>query len=46
MTKFRAFCTLNYGVKFPMFGKIAVTGAEKHPLYAALIAAQPQGDRR
>jgi glutathione peroxidase len=37
----QSFCTLNYGVKFPMFGKIAVTGAEKHPLYAALIAAQP-----
>jgi glutathione peroxidase len=37
----QSFCTLNYGVKFPMFGKIAVTGPEKHPLYAALIAAQP-----
>jgi glutathione peroxidase len=36
------FCTLNYGVKFPMFSKIAVTGPEKHPLYAELIAAQPQ----
>ena len=38
----QSFCTLNYGVKFPMFGKIQVTGAEKHPLYAALIAAQPK----
>ena len=37
----QSFCTMNYGVKFPMYGKIAVTGAEKHPLYAALIAAQP-----
>ena len=37
----QSFCTLNYGVKFPLFGKIAVTGAAKHPLYAALIAAQP-----
>jgi len=37
----QSFCTLNYGVKFPMFGKIQVTGAGKHPLYAALIAAQP-----
>ena len=36
------FCTLNYGVKFPLFSKITVTGAEKHPLYAALIAAQPE----
>ena len=38
----QSFCTLNYGVKFPLFGKITVTGAEKHPLYAALIAAQPR----
>jgi glutathione peroxidase len=37
----QSFCTLNYGVKFPMFAKIKVTGPEKHPLYAALIAAQP-----
>jgi glutathione peroxidase len=41
-TEIRAFCTTNYGVKFPMFSKIAVTGAEKHPLYSALIAAQPK----
>ena len=25
-----------------MFGKITVTGPEKHPLYDALIAAEPQ----
>jgi len=37
----QTFCTTNYGVKFPMFSKITVVGAEKHPLYAALIAAQP-----
>jgi glutathione peroxidase len=37
----QSFCTLNYGVRFPMFSKITVTGPEKHPLYAALIAAQP-----
>lgn len=38
----QAFCTTNYGVKFPLFGKVTVVGAEKHPLYAALIAAQPK----
>ena len=38
----QAFCTTNFGVKFPMFGKVTVVGAEKHPLYAALIAAQPE----
>jgi len=37
----QSFCTLNYGVKFPLFSKITVTGPQKHPLYAALIAAQP-----
>jgi glutathione peroxidase len=36
------FCTTNYGVKFPMFSKITVAGADKHPLYAALIASQPK----
>lgn len=36
------FCTGNFGVDFPMFEKIAVVGPEKHPLYAALIAAQPK----
>ena len=29
-------------MKFPLFGKITVVGPEKHPLYAALIAAQPK----
>lgn len=36
------FCSLNYQVEFPVFAKIAVTGEQKHPLYAALIAAQPE----
>ena len=30
------FCKLNYGVSFPMFEKIAVTGPAASPLYAAL----------
>jgi glutathione peroxidase len=38
----QTFCTTNYGVKFPLFDKITVVGPEKHPLYAALIAAQPE----
>src|ERR1700739_4370566 len=38
----QTFCTTNYGIKFPMFSKITVDGAEKHPLYAALIASQPK----
>jgi glutathione peroxidase len=38
----QSFCTLNYGVTFPLFSKITVVGADKHPLYSALIAAQPK----
>ncbi|MET0369952.1 MAG: glutathione peroxidase [Sphingobium sp.] len=36
-----AFCTTNFGVDFPMFEKIVVTGPQKHPLYAALTSAAP-----
>jgi glutathione peroxidase len=35
------FCKTSFGVQFPMFEKITVTGADKHPLYAALIEAKP-----
>lgn len=35
------FCTTNFGVDFPMFAKIVVSGPDKHPLYAALTAARP-----
>lgn len=32
------FCTQNYGVTFPMFSKVKVTGEDKHPLFAWLIS--------
>jgi glutathione peroxidase len=35
------FCALTYAVKFPMFSKISVQGADRHPLYDALTSAQP-----
>mgnify|MGYP002137390158 CR=1 FL=1 len=35
------FCSLNYGVSFPLFAKADVTGPGKQPLYAALTAAMP-----
>jgi glutathione peroxidase len=38
----QSFCTTNFGVDFPMFDKITVVGAQKHPLYEALIQAQPK----
>ena len=33
------FCTLTYGVKFPMFEKVDVTGADATPLYQRLRQA-------
>ena len=36
-----AFCRGTFGVQFPMFAKIEVNGEHRHPLYRALIAAQP-----
>jgi glutathione peroxidase len=38
----QSFCTLNYSVKFPMFSKVQINSAPRHPLYAALIEAQPK----
>lgn len=32
----KAFCEKNYGVTFPMMAKTAVTGPDKHPVYAWL----------
>ncbi|HKT54840.1 MAG TPA: glutathione peroxidase, partial [Caulobacteraceae bacterium] len=37
-----SFCSTTYGVDFPMFAKIAVTGPDTHPLYKALIEAHPK----
>jgi len=39
-----AFCTGTFGVDFPLFDKITVAGEQKHPLYKALIAAQPTAE--
>jgi len=33
-----SFCSLTYGVTFPMFEKIDVNGPGRHPLYAELTA--------
>lgn len=35
----KEFCTLTYGVKFPMFEKVHVKGAETTPLYRELAKA-------
>ena len=36
-----SFCSLTYGVDFPMFAKIDVNGADTHPLYAFLKTERP-----
>jgi glutathione peroxidase len=36
------FCKASFGVDFPMFSKITVTGPQTHPLYRALIEAEPK----
>jgi len=36
-----AFCQRNYGVSFPMMGKVEVNGAAAHPLYKWLTAEAP-----
>lgn len=35
------FCRSTFGVDFPMFEKITVTGEDQHPLYRSLTATRP-----
>jgi len=37
----RSFCDTQYRVGFPLFGKVHINSQPRHPLYGALIAAQP-----
>jgi glutathione peroxidase len=36
-----SFCQLNFGVSFPMMGKVQVNGASAHPLWQWLTAQAP-----
>lgn len=36
----KQFCTINYGVTFPLFTKISVRGKDIHPLYSFLTDKQ------
>lgn len=38
----QSFCETQYGVRFPLFEKVRINSAPRHPLYAYLIDAQPQ----
>jgi glutathione peroxidase len=37
----QSFCKTSFDVEFPLFEKITVVGAQKHPLYRALTEARP-----
>ena len=36
------FCDTSFGVTFPLFSKVNINSAPRHPLYEQLIAAQPE----
>lgn len=36
----KEFCSTKYGVTFPMFSKISVTGVDQHPLYTYLTSKE------
>jgi len=38
-----SFCKKNYGVTFPMMGKISVKGKEIHPIYSFLTSKEKNG---
>jgi glutathione peroxidase len=40
----KRFCETRFGVTFPMFAKLEVNGAERHPLYAWLTAQATEPD--
>lgn len=42
----QVFCSSTYGVQFPLYSKIPVTGPDKHALYRLLTAAQPETEDR
>src|SRR4051812_16825291 len=35
------FCTDKFAIDFPIYSKVTVVGADKHPLYRLLTGAQP-----
>ncbi|MBV8774363.1 MAG: glutathione peroxidase, partial [Deltaproteobacteria bacterium] len=45
-TEIQEFCQTKFGVKFPMFEKIAVKGEGQHPLYRELIAQFPSAQQK
>src|ERR1039457_6324150 len=42
----QTFCKATYGVQFPLYSKIQVTGPDKHPLYKHLTTEKPDTEDR
>lgn len=42
-SEIESFCSVNYGVSFPMFSKISVKGKDIHPLYDFLTDKEQNG---
>lgn len=40
-SEIKTFCETKFGIKFPMFSKVDVNGAQTHPLFAWLKSASP-----
>ncbi len=45
LTEIQSFCSLNYGVTFPMTEKIDVKGSNQHPLYKWLTSKSLNGKK-
>jgi glutathione peroxidase len=43
-SEIKDFCDANFNVKFPLFSKISVKGADQNPLYKFLTEAKPETD--
>jgi glutathione peroxidase len=39
------FCSLNYGLTFPLYAKLDVKGGKQHPLYEILTTAEDDGGK-
>lgn len=42
-SEIQTFCSIKYGVSFPLFEKIEVNGSGRHPIYATLTAVPDAG---
>jgi glutathione peroxidase len=43
-SEIQSFCSLNYGVTFPVLSKVDVNGSDAHPVYQFLKANAPSAE--